>query len=302
MVAEPQSPASLRVGVGPQSAPKAPLRDFWDRFRRNRGGVIALSAVGFFVLVAVLAPYLAPHDPLKQDYSALMRPPGPSHPFGTDALGRDVLSRVVYGARVSLLAGLISVGIALSVGLPVGLLTGYYRGFWDEYVVMRVVDGLQAFPFLILALAVAAALGPGFTNAMVAIGLGYTPAFVRIVRGAVLVVREQDYVQAARAAGATSGRILLRHVLPNCLAPVLVQTTLAVASAIIAEAGLSYLGLGVQPPAPSWGSALREAQGYLTMAPWMAIWPGLAIFATVLSLNLLGDALRDALDPRLRGG
>lgn len=302
MVAEPHSRASRRAVVSQRSTAKAPLRDFWARFRRNRAGVIALSAVGCLVLVAVLAPRLAPHDPLKQDYSALMRPPGPDHPFGTDALGRDVLSRVVYGARVSLLAGLISVGIALSVGLPVGLLTGYYRGFWDEYVVMRIVDGLQAFPFLILALAVAAALGPGFTNAMIAIGLGYTPAFIRVVRGAVLVVREQDYVQAARAAGASSARILLRHVLPNCLAPVLVQTTLAVASAIIAEAGLSYLGLGVQPPAPSWGSALREAQGYLTMAPWMAMWPGLAIFAAVLSLNLLGDALRDALDPRLREG
>ncbi|MFO7171858.1 MAG: ABC transporter permease [Bacillota bacterium] len=277
------------------------LAESWRRFRRSRSGVFGLAVVTALVLVALLAPWLTPCDPLQPDYAAVMQPPSRAHPLGTDNFGRDVLARTLYGARLSLRAGVTSVAVALALGLPIGLVSGYYRGFWDEYVIMRVVDALQAFPFLILALAVTAALGQGLNEAMIAIGIGFTPGFIRIVRSAVLEVRTREYVLAARSLGAGDGRILLRHVLPNALGPIIVQTTLSVAAAIIAEAGLSYLGLGAQPPEPSWGSDLRAAQGFLTLAPWMAIWPGLAIFLSVLGFNMLGDGLRDALDPRLRG-
>ncbi|MCG0238856.1 MAG: ABC transporter permease [Firmicutes bacterium] len=277
------------------------LAESWRRFRRSRSGVFGLAVVAALVLIALLAPWLTPYDPLENDYAAVMQPPSRAHPLGTDNFGRDVLARTLYGARLSLRAGVTSVAVALALGLPIGLVSGYFRGFWDEYVIMRVVDALQAFPFLILALAVTAALGQGLNQAMIAIGIGFTPGFIRIVRSAVLEVRSREFVQAARSLGAGDGRILLRHVLPNALGPIIVQTTLSVAAAIIAEAGLSYLGLGAQPPEPSWGSDLRAAQGFLTLAPWMAIWPGLAIFLSVLGFNMLGDGLRDALDPRLRG-
>lgn len=277
------------------------LAESWRRFRRSRSGVFGLAVVAALVLIAILAPWLTPYDPLENDYAAVMQPPSRAHPLGTDNFGRDVLARTLYGARLSLRAGVTSVAVALALGLPIGLVSGYFRGFWDEYVIMRVVDALQAFPFLILALAVTAALGQGLNQAMIAIGIGFTPGFIRIVRSAVLEVRSREFVQAARSLGAGDGRILLRHVLPNALGPIIVQTTLSVAAAIIAEAGLSYLGLGAQPPEPSWGSDLRAAQGFLTLAPWMAIWPGLAIFLSVLGFNMLGDGLRDALDPRLRG-
>lgn len=280
---------------------RGPWREFWQRFRRNRPGMVGLALAAVFVSAAVFAPALAPYDPRYQDYSALLQAPSAAHPFGTDHLGRDVLSRTLFGARASLAAGAISVGIALAIGLPLGLLTGYFRGFWDEVVISRLVDALQAFPFLILALAITAVLGPGLGNAMVAIGIGFTPSFIRIIRSSVLQATSQEFIEAARALGASHTRILRRHVLPNCLAPVLVQSSLAVASAILAEAGLSYLGLGVQPPTPSWGSELRTAQGFLALAPWMALWPGLAIFLAVMGFNLLGDGLRDALDPRLKG-
>lgn len=265
------------------------------RFPLGAASVLVLVVV---VAVAVLAPVLAPHDPIAQDYGSVLLAPTAEHPFGTDALGRDVLTRTLYGARVSLLAALIAAGIAVGIGLPVGLLAGYRRSRFDELVVMRLIDALQAFPFLILAMVVTAALGPGFSNAMVAIGIAYSPNIVRIVRGEALRLRSLDYVEAAKSLGLAPLRIALRHVLPNLLSPLLVQLTVLMASAIIAEAGLSYLGLGTQPPTPSWGSELRVAQGYVFTAPWMAIWPGVAISVTVLALNMLGDALRDLLDPR----
>lgn len=275
-------------------------RDLWRRFRKNRlavaGGAILLA----MVLLAVLAPAIAPYDPLKQDYTATLQPPSQAHWFGTDDLGRDVLSRVIYGARNSLAAGVVSVGLALAVGLPIGMLAGYYRGIWDEVVIMRITDAFQSIPFLILALAMAAVLGPGLDKAMIAIGVGLTPAFIRMVRAQVLAHREADYVLAAKALGATDLRIMFRHLLPNIAGPIIVQASLATASAIIAEAGLSYLGLGIQPPDPAWGSSLRFAQGFLTIAPWMAYYPGAAIFVTVLSINLFGDGLRDMLDPRMK--
>ncbi len=219
------------------------------------------------------------------------------HLFGTDEIGRDVASRVIWGARASLLAGLVSVCISLSLGVPIGLLAGYVGG-WVDALISRITDAMLACPFLILAIALAAFLGPSLTNAMIAIGISATPVFIRLTRAQVLAVKVEDYVEAARAVGNSHLRIALRHILPNVVAPLIVQATLAIAAAVIAEASLSFLGLGQQPPAPSWGSMLNTAKNYIDNAPWMAIWPGLSIFLLVLSFNLLGDGLRDALDPR----
>ncbi len=271
---------------------------FWRRFRRNRPAVFGLAIVAIMLLTAIFAPLIAPHGPQEQDYALTLQPPGEGGLFGTDSLGSDIFSRVVYGARISLQASLISVGIAIGVGVPVGLVSGYFRGFLDEWIVMRIVDSIQAFPFLILALVIAAILGGGLTFAMIAIGIAFIPNFVRITRAQVLTVRGLDYVEAARAVGAGHVRIMTRHVLPNSLPPILVQTTLAMGLAIIAEATLSYLGLGAEPGEPSWGSMLFQAQSYLTSAWWMAFFPGMAIFFAVLGFNLLGDGVREALDPR----
>ena len=259
--------------------------------------VFGLAVVLVFVAVAVAAPWIAPYDPARTDFAALRQPPSAAYPLGTDEIGRDVLSRVVHGARASLQAGVISVFIAMVLGVPLGLVAGYYGGVLDE-LIGRVTDALLAFPFLILAVALAAALGPSLTNAMIAIGIASAPTFVRLTRGQVLAVRAEDYVQAAVALGARDLRLLTRHVLPNAFAPILVQATLTIAGAIIAESALSFLGLGVQPPTPSWGGMLNVAKNFLVQAPWMAIWPGLSIFVTVLAFNLFGDGLRDALDPR----
>ena len=230
----------------------------------------------------------------------MRKPPSALHWFGTDDLGRDILGRVIYGARASLMAGAISVGIALLIGVPFGLLSGYRGGFVDA-LISRITDAMLACPFLILAIALAAFLGPSLGNAMIAIGISATPIFVRLTRGQVMSVKVEDYVEAARAMGNPRWRIALFHILPNIMPALLVQATLSIAAAIIAEAALSFLGLGQQPPAPSWGSMLNAAQRFLTNAPWMALWPGLAIFLVVLSFNLVGDGLRDALDPRGSG-
>jgi len=255
--------------------------------------------IGIFVAAALLAPLISPYDPDLQTWSAVRKAPSALHWFGTDEVGRDVLARVIFGARASLLAGVISVAIALLVGVPVGLISGYLGGFIDA-LFSRITDALLACPFLILAIALAAFLGPSLGNAMIAIGITTTPIFVRLTRGQVMAVKVEDYVEAARTVGNPHWRIALVHILPNILPALLVQATLSIAAAIIAEAALSFLGLGQQPPAPSWGSMLNAAQRFLVNAPWMAIWPGLAIFLTVLSFNLVGDGLRDALDPRSR--
>jgi peptide/nickel transport system permease protein len=269
------------------------------RFKRRRGALLALIVIAIFVAAAVLAPLISPYDPDSQTWTAVRKAPSALHWFGTDDVGRDVLARVIYGARASLLAGVISVAIALLIGVPIGLIAGYLGGFVDA-LFSRITDALLACPFLILAIALAAFLGPSLGNAMIAIGITTTPIFIRLTRGQVMAVKVEDYVEAARAVGNPHWRIALVHILPNILPALLVQATLSIAAAIIAEAALSFLGLGQQPPAPSWGSMLNAAQRFLVNAPWMAIWPGLAIFLTVLSFNLVGDGLRDALDPRSR--
>jgi len=276
-----------------------PWRFALRRLVRRRAALVGLAVVVFFIALSLVAPLVAPYDPLATDWRWVRKAPSAQHLFGTDDLGRDVLARVIWGARASLMAGLVSVSIALAAAMPLGLVCGYLGGAVDG-TLMRVIDAMLAIPFLILAIALAAFLGPNLTNAMVAIGIAQTPIFTRLVRGQALAVKHEDYIEAARAVGNPAHRIVLRHLLPNILAPVLVQATLAIAAAIIAEASLSFLGLGQQPPAPSWGSMLNTASHFLSQAPWMAVWPGLAIFSLVLSFNLLGDGLRDALDPRQR--
>jgi peptide/nickel transport system permease protein len=264
---------------------------------KRRAAMIGLGVVVFFILLAISAPLVSPYDPLATSWAAVRKPPSWAHLFGTDDIGRDVLARIIWGSRASLLAGLVSVMLALAVGVPIGLVSGYVAGALDA-TVMRLIDAMLAIPFLILAIALAAFLGPSLTNAMIAIGITQMPIFARMTRGQVLQVKHEDYIEAARAVGNRQTRIVLRHILPNIVPPLLVQATLATATAIIAEASLSFLGLGQQPPYPSWGSMLNTAKNFMAQAPWMAIWPGLAIFSLVLSLNLFGDGLRDALDPR----
>ena len=258
--------------------------------------VIGGSIVVFFVLVAVFAPLLSPYDPNASDWLAIRQAPSAAHWFGTDDLGRDILSRILFGARASLIAGVIAVAIAIAIGVPLGLIAGYFGGLIDA-VISRCTDALLAVPFLVLAIALAAFLGASLQNAMIAIGVSAVPIFIRLTRGQVLVVKSEDYITAARAVGVRDRNIIVSHVFPNVLAPVVVQGTITMAVAILAEASLAFLGLGQRPPAPSWGSMLDVARQFLIEAPWMAVWPGLAIVAIVLGFNLLGDGLNDALNP-----
>ncbi len=281
------------------AAVESPMRRALRRLLRRKGAIFGLVVIALFVLVAVFAPLISPYDPAAQSWTLVRKPPSWSHWLGTDDVGRDILSRIIFGARASLLAGVISVCIAVSIGVPLGLMAGYLGGLVDG-VLSRLTDAMLAIPYLILAIALAAFLGPSLGNAMIAIGITATPVFVRLTRGQVLAVKVEDYIEAARAVGNPPWRIALVHILPNILPALLVQGTLAIAAAIIAEASLSFLGLGQQPPEPSWGSMLNSAQRFLANAPWMAVWPGLAIFLTVVSFNLLGDGLRDALDPKER--
>jgi peptide/nickel transport system permease protein len=290
---------AVRTSADVVFAEESPAARAWRRLFKRKGGVFGLLIIALFVLAALLAPLIAPYDPALQSWTAIRKPSSPSHWFGTDESGRDLLSRVIFGGRASLLAAVVSVTIALSLGVPIGLLAGY-GGKAIDAVLSRIADAMLAIPFLILAIALAAFLGPSLQNAMIAIGVSTTPIFVRLTRGQVIAVKVEDYVEAARAVGNPPWRIAIKHILPNILPALIVQATLSIATAIIAEASLSFLGLGQQPPAPSWGSMLNTAQRFLTNAPWMAVWPGLAIFLAVLSFNLVGDALRDALDPRQR--
>jgi peptide/nickel transport system permease protein len=271
----------------------------WRRLLRHRLAVAGALIVAGLVLVAVLAPVLAPHDPIAQELGNAFRPSSRDHPLGTDEFGRDILSRIIYGTRVSLLVGVVSVLIGLTIGAAAGLLSGYADGVFDV-AVSGVMDVLLAVPGVLLAIAIVAVLGPGLLNVMVAVGISSVPVFARLARGSVLTVKETEFIEAVRAVGGTTGRVLLRHILPNIAAPLFVMASLYMASALLTAAGLSFLGLGAQPPVPEWGAMLSRGREYLRSAPHIATYPGIAIFVAVMGFNFLGDGLRDALDPRLR--
>jgi peptide/nickel transport system permease protein len=269
------------------------------RLLRQPAGAVGFALFALLVLAAVAAPLLAPYDPLDMASGGRLAPPGSANWLGTDEFGRDILSRIIYGSRISLRVGVISVVIAAVLGAPAGLLSGYLGGWFDD-VVMRLMDIIYSFPAIVLAMLITAMLGPSLTNTMIAIGLVYAPGFSRVIRGPVLSEKEQDYVEAARAVGATHARILIRHVLPNVFAPFIVATTVSFSFALLSEAALSFLGMGAQPPEPSWGTMLLTGKRFMEVAPWTAIYPGIAIALAVLGTNLLGDALRDVMDPWLK--
>ena len=288
------STAAAELEISPRARRRARLR---KRFLRRRLAVFGAVLALVFVLMALLAPLIAPYDPARNDFNAVLAPPSATYLLGGDDLGRDVLSRIIYGARASMEVGVLATVIAMVVAVPIGLVAGYYRG-WTDPIISRINDVVLAFPFLILAVGLAAIFGPSLTNAALALGISRVPILVRITRGEVLALREEDYVRAAIANGAGDGVILTRHILPNMVNTLLVQATITVPLAIIGESLLSFLGLGVQPPTPSWGVMLAGAQQFLVQAPWLALFPGLAVFFATLSFNLFGDGLRDVLDPR----
>jgi len=297
---------STLTNVPPEtSKPVSGLREFWHYFSQNRGAVIGLVVFLIMVLIAIFAPVLAPHPPELQYRDALLKPPawqeGGSWTYvlGTDPVGRDMLSRLMYGARFSLVIGVVVVSLSLFGGITLGLIAGYFRG-WVDVVIMRVMDIILAFPSLLLALVLVAVLGPGLVNAMLAIALVLQPHFARLVRAAVMAEANRDYVTSSRLAGASHFRLMLVTILPNCLAPLIVQATLSFSNAILEAAALGFLGLGAQPPTPEWGTMLATAREFITRAPWVVTFPGLAILITVLAINLVGDGLRDALDPKLK--
>lgn len=289
---------ALQTGTRQQRA--TGVSGFARRLRKARFAMPALAIIVLLILAALLAPIISPFDPAKQNFGDALAGPSMKHPFGADNLGRDIFTRVVYGARVSLQVGLIAVGISLIVGTTLGLIAGYNGGDLLDTLIMRCMDALLAFPTLVLALAITAALGPSLRNVMIAVGIVGIPSYARLVRGQVLSVAKREYIEAARVVGVPIPRIIWRHILPNVTAPLIVQASLGVAFAILSEASLSFLGLGVQPPTPSWGGMLSFGKDWLDRAAWMAIAPGSAIFITVLAFNFLGDGIRDALDPRLQ--
>jgi peptide/nickel transport system permease protein len=278
-------------------ASQRPQSRAWRKLKANKGALVGLAIITFFTVLALTAPLLPIADPNGTNWSAIRKAPSAAYWLGTDDIGRDILARMIWGAQASLLAGVLSVAIAVVIGVPFGLVSGYFGG-WIDQIISRITEAFLAMPFLITAIALAAFLGPSLMNAMIAIGLSAMPVFIRLTRGQVLSVKNEDYVEGARSIGLRHYTIIKRYILPNVFAPILVQATLTIATAIIAEASLSFLGLGQQPPAPSWGSMLNVAKNYLSQAPWMAMWPGAAIFLVVIGFNLLGDGLRDALDPR----
>lgn len=286
--------------VATVAAPRRVAALAWRRAVRSTNLVVGAAILIVVIGSAVFAPQIAPHSPTDQAFSDQLRSPSPVHWFGTDEFGRDIFSRVIYGARIALVIGTLADGIAVMLGVLLGVVAGYFGGRADA-AIMRSVDVMLAFPYLLLAMIVVAILGPSLTNAMIAIGIVYTPQFARLVRGAVLAIREQEFVEAAGAVGAGAVRILGRHVLPNVLSPIIVLATLTVGFTIVETAGLSFLGLGATPPTPEWGSMLATGRSFMLTAPWIATFPGLAILVTVVGFNLVGDGLRDLLDPRLRG-
>ncbi|MET0942845.1 MAG: ABC transporter permease subunit [Mesorhizobium sp.] len=281
------------------------LAEFWYYFSENRGAVIGLWIFVLLVITAIFAPVIAPYGPAERLPNANLLPPfweaggSTAHLLGTDAIGRDILSRLIYGARYSLFIGVIVTSVALSGGIVIGVVAGYFRG-WVDTVIMRIMDIILAFPSLLLALVLVAVFGPGLTNAMIAIALVYQPHFVRLIRAAVMAEKSKDYVTAAKVSGAGTLRLMFRTILPNCMAPLIVQASLSFSSAILDAAALGFLGMGAQPPTPEWGTMLAEAREFILRAWWVVTFPGLAILITVLAINLVGDGLRDALDPKLK--
>ena len=275
-----------------------PGSDAWRRLRRDRAAMAGACCLLVLILAAVFAPLVAPYDPTKVSMRERLQPPSPKHVLGTDQFGRDILSRIIHGARISLTIGLISVGIGLGLGTTLGLIAGFFRRV--DYLISALMDVLLSFPQILLAIAIVAALGPGIFNAMIAVGIGAVPAFTRLTRSSALSIREREYVEAARALGASNRRIIVRYVLPNSLAPLVVLGTLSLAAAILAAAILSFLGLGARPPMPEWGAMAAEGRGFIAQFPHITTFPSLAIFVVVLCFNLLGDGLRDALDPHLK--
>ena len=282
-----------------RSKPSSLTRDALRRLRRNPGAIAGAAVIAVIVLLALLAPTIAPHDPIDQDSQAIRAAPSRDHPFGADNFGRDVYSRVLYGGRKSLPVGVVAVFIGAVIGVTAGLAAGYY-GRWVDPLIMRMVDLMLAFPGILLALAIVAILGTSLTNLMIAVGISFIPEYTRIVRGSVLSAREAEYVTAAHVSGAPARIVMVRHILPNILPPILVLTTLEFATAVILGSTLSFLGLGIQPPIPEWGNMLSDGRTMMRHYWWVSFFPGMAIMLTVLSINLLGDGLRDALDPKLR--
>ncbi|MFJ7974885.1 ABC transporter permease [Peribacillus sp. NPDC096379] len=277
----------------------SPWREGWKSFKKNKVALVGLGIVLFFMIIAVFAPLLAPYGINEQELSIRNNPPSPEHWFGTDDFGRDIFSRVLYGARISLWVGLVSVSGSVIVGCFLGIIAGYY-GRWIDTVISRIFDIMLAFPSILLAIAVVAVLGPSLQNALIAIAIINIPNFGRLIRSKVLSVKQEEYIMAARAVGMSDGRILFHHVLPNSLAPIIVQATLAIATAIIEAAALGFLGMGAQPPQAEWGKMLADSRQYIIQAPWTVLFPGIAIMLTVLGFNLMGDGLRDALDPKMK--
>jgi peptide/nickel transport system permease protein len=293
------TPTELSAAAALEPPSRSFASDVWRRFRASGGAVTGAAIVALIVVVAAFAPLVAPSDPLVQHVASGAQSPSAAHWFGTDKLGRDVFSRIVYGARISISIGFVAVGLAITAGTLVGLVAGYAGGAIDA-TLMGAMDLMLAFPSIILAIAITTILGPSITNLMIAVGIVYVPQYARLARSSALAVKEHEFVEAARALGARTPAILARHVLPNILAPLLVQATLGIATAELEAAGLSYLGLGARPPAPEWGAMLNDARDYWLSAPWALIFPGLSITVLVLGFNLLGDGLRDALDVRQR--
>jgi ABC-type dipeptide/oligopeptide/nickel transport system permease subunit len=297
---------SILVSGIPEDAPRGsgPASFWWRSARtlwRRRSAAVGLVCVVVVLVVAAAAPALAPHDPVRQRLLDRLKPPmSPGHVLGTDNFGRDLLSRLIVGSRVSMLVGVVSVALAASVGAAMGLVAGFYGGRSDQWL-MRVIDVLMAFPLILLAIVIVAFLGGGLVNLMLAVGISSVPPFARLVRGEALALRGRDFVEATRALGAGSRRVMWRHLLPNCLSPIVVLSTLRVSTVILTESSLSFLGLGVSPPTPTWGNMVAEGTKFLQTAPWISIIPGAAIMVVVLAFNLFGDGLRDALDPRLKG-
>lgn len=300
MNSERQSVVTLSASNGTsREKRRSPWWEVWRRLRRNKAALVGMSVVVLLVVVAVLAPVLAPYDPNQTNMTQRLKGPSSAHPLGTDNFGRDMLSRIIYGSRISLYVGFVAVGIGAVFGGILGAIGGYYGGRLDNFI-MRCMDVLLAIPQIILAIAIVGALGTSLLNLMIAVGISQLPRYARVVRASALTVRGQEFVEAAKAVGASDARIIIENILPNCMAPIIVQSTLGVAQAILSAAALSFLGLGIQPPTAEWGSMLSSGRQFLRQAPYLTFFPGLAISIVVLALNIFGDGLRDSLDPKLR--